>query len=329
MDEPQSSSGCVLRKVVKKAILCALLTGIVFAAVFGAVYLLESRAPLIGLMAREPAAGQRPESARNGRSLRFAVATMVSAEPTFSTYRLLVQRICRDVGRREVFVLRSSYADVRRALERGEIDVALVCTGTYTRALPGDRIKLLVQPEFESGLDYRSVFLVPARSKAKTLADLRGTLMAFTDPESNTGCFVPTVTFARRGWQPESFFRKITFTRSHDRSIEAVARGLVDVAAVDSLIWESAKRQDPSLASRARVIWQSEAFGPPPIVVPKGVDAELEASIRRAFLALDRDEEGRKILSPIGIKRFVMPRPQDYKTAIELYRRFEARERPK
>lgn len=328
MDGSQSSSENAFRGLARRGLLCALLAGAVFAAVFGAVWLLESRVPLIGTTEREPVAG-RPESAEDDRPLRFAVATMISAEPTFSTYRLLVKRICKDVGLREEFKLPPSYADVRRALERGETDVAMVCTGTYTRSLPGGRIKLLVQPEFEHGLEYQSVFLVSAKSKAKTLADLRGLEMAFTDPESNTGCFVPTVTFVQRGWQPESFFKKITFTRSHDRSIQAVARGFADVAAVDSLIWESAKRQDPSLAKRVKVLWRSDAFGPPPIVVPTDIANELEASLRRAFLAMDKDEEGRKILSAIGIKRFVMPRPQDYKTAIELYERFAAQERAK
>lgn len=329
MNGPQSSAGGMLHGVAKRAVLCAALAGVALACVLGAVRLLEARAPLIDLSARGPVARAAPESAKNGRPLRFAVATMISAEPTFATYRLLVQRICKDVGLREVFVLRPSYAQVRLALERGELDVAFVCTGTYTRAVFGGRIKMLVQPELEEGLDYRSVFLVPARSKVKKLADLRGTVMAFTDPESNTGCFVPTVTLAQRGWRPETFFKKITFTGSHDRSIEAVTRGLVDVASVDSLVWESAKQQDPSLAGRVKVMWQSEAFGPPPIVVPRSLDPELEASLRRAFLALDKDEEGRKILAPIGIKRFVMPRPQDYETAIGFYRRFAEQERLK
>ena len=108
-----------------------------------------------------------------------------------------------------------------------------------------------------------------------------------------------------------------------------MALGLVDVAAVDSLIWESAKKGDPSLAEDVKVLWRSEAFGPPPIVVPTSIGNELEASLRRAFLAMDKDEEGRKILSAIGIKRFVMPSPQDYKTAIELYERFAAQEQAK
>ncbi|MHC4915215.1 MAG: substrate-binding domain-containing protein [Planctomycetota bacterium] len=257
--------------------------------------------------------------------LRFAVATMISAEETFSTYRRLVERIGRDIKRREVFVLRPSYAEVRRELERGKLDVALVCTGTYVHSLGERKIKLLVQPEFESRLQYRSVLLVPAGSSAKKLEDLRGKVMALTDLESNTGCLVPSVTLLRAGHDPKTFFRKVIFTRSHDRSIRAVALATVDAAAVDALVWESHLRQDPSLAARVRVIWQSVSYGPPPVVVPRGLSPALQESLRRAFLDLDKDPEGREILSAIGIRRFVPARPEDYQSAIELYREIEKR----
>ncbi len=150
--------------------------------------------------------------------------------------------------------------------------------------------------------------------------------MAFTDPESHTGCLVPSVTLAERGWEVDSFFGRLVFTGSHDRSINAVAIGLVDAAAVDALVWESAKGQDPSLAERVKVIWASETYGPPPIVVPVGLDQALEDSLLEAFLALDSDEEGQQILSVIGIKRFVPAREEAYQTAAELYRRVHAQE---
>ena len=327
MDGPESSSEGALRGLGKPALVCALLSGMVFAVVFGAVWLLESRVPMVRMSEREPAAVRPPAPDGEGSSLRFAVATMVSAESTDFIYDRLVTRICKKVGLRKEFKLHTSYAKSRRALERGELDVAFVCTGTYTRSRQRGLIKLLVQPEFEDGLKYQSVFLVPAKSKAETLADLRGLVMAFTDEESNTGCFVPTVALLDRDWHPKSFFKEIRFTGSHDLSIEAVARGRVDVAAVDSLIWESAKREDSELAGLVRVLWRSEAFGPPPIVVPTNIDHKLEASIRRAFLALNTDEDGREILSAIGIKRFVMPSPEDYESAIKLYERFAAQER--
>ncbi len=268
-----------------------------------------------------PASRVITSSTGDSNRLRFGVATMVSAEATFSTYRLLVERICRDVGRPEAFVVRSSYADVRRGLEEGRIDVALVCTGTYVHSLGKGRIKLLAQPEFEGTLQYRCLIIVPTESNLESLDDLRGAVMAFTDPESNTGCLVPREAMASRGYDPRSFFKKIIFTGSHDRSILAVALSAVDAASVDALVWESKLQEDPSLADRVRIIWQSEIFGPPPIVVPTSIEPDLENALRKAFLALDKDEPGREILSAIGIRRFVEPRPESYETAVALYRR--------
>lgn len=256
--------------------------------------------------------------------LRFAVATMWSVESTFVMYQRLVTRIAHEVGRKDAFVLRPSYASLREALERHQIDVALVGTGPYVCALPGGHIKLLVMPEFEPGLTYHSVLLVPAASPLTGFKDLRGATIAFSDPESFAGFFVPYVELAQAGLDPQTFFKKMVFTGSHDRSIEAVAAGIADAAAVHSIVWYSAKRRDPSLASRLKEIWHSEDFGPPPVIVPVDIPSPLEAKLREAFLGLDGDEEGREILSALGIRRFVPARPEDYGSATALYKRFSS-----
>jgi phosphonate transport system substrate-binding protein len=148
-----------------------------------------------------------PQPTQDSSKLRFAVASMVSAEETFITYRRLVQRICRDVGRGDAFIVRPSYRAVREALEQEKVDVAFVCTGTYVRSLNSGKIRLLVQPEFADGLEYRSVIIVPHTSQHKTLDDLRGATMAFTDPESNTGHFVPSAAILDKGYKPADFFK--------------------------------------------------------------------------------------------------------------------------
>ncbi len=314
-----------LSRIARKALVCIVLAGLAAATVRGASILLESRTILLDFSERDHGAKRAADPSKKDDRLRFAVATMVTAEETFSTYRRFVERICRDVGRKTAFVLRPSYADVRRGLEEGDIDVALVCTGTYLHALPGKRIKLLVQPEFKEGLSYRSIMIVPFGDPTQDMEDLRGKAMAFTDRESHTGCLVPSAIIRNRGYNPRTFFRSVVFTGSHDRSIQAVALEMVDCAAVDSLIWESSLRLDPSLARRARIIWESESFGPPPIVVPVGLAEDLQNNLRQAFLSLHEDEEGRAILSGIGIERFVPARPEDYQTAIDLYERFPLR----
>ena len=316
----------IFRHAVTKAVLCLVLAALGLGVVWAVWHIAKSAEPSVDF-SRDVAETGGPAigTAEDGKRLRFAVATMVSAEATFSTYRRLVHRVCRDVGRREAFIVRPSYADVREAIEQGNVDVALVCTGTYVHSLRRKRIRLLVQPEFEEPLEYRCLIIVPAKSDSKTIDDLRGMVMAFTDPESNTGCIVPSATLVNRGERPKAFFKKIVFTGSHDRSILAVALSVVDAAAIDSLVWQSKLIEDPSLAQKVRIMWRSEAFGPPPIVVPVSGDAALAESLQEAFLALDKDEEGRAILSAIGIRRFIRPRTEHYQSAIELYNQLERR----
>jgi phosphonate transport system substrate-binding protein len=326
MDEPRVFVSGIWRRTAKSVLSCVAITAVSLGVVSGVTKVHELRLPSVDLSSGRETAQRFSSSARRGEELHFAVATMVGAEATFSAYQRLVRTIARRVGRKEVFVLCPSYADVRRALEQGRLDVALVCTGTYAYAYREGRIRLLVEPEFEQGLDYRCLIIVPAGSTAQKPDDLRGKVMAFTDPESNTGFLVPSQMLAKRGWRSASFFGRIVFTGSHDRSIQAVARAIVDAAAVDSLVWESVKGRDPLLTERVRVIWASEAFGPPPVVVPRDLDESVQDALRAAFVSLHESEEGRQLLSEIGIVRFVPARQDDYVTAVELYERFRAQD---
>ena len=305
-------------RVLKRTMLLALLLALALGLGYGAMGMRESRTPFVDFSERQPST--EPGPSVNGDRLRFAVATMWSVESTFSMYHQLVKRICEDVGYRDTFVLRPSYGALLRAMEQGQVDVAFVCTGPYIRARP--KFKLLVRPEFEDGLEYFSALIVPASSPAKTLDDLRGATIGFSDPESFTGCIVPCVELADRGLHPKSFFKKVVFTGSHERSIQAVDRGIVDAAAVHSIVWASARREEPSLAEDVKMIWSSDAYGRPPVIVPASVPAPLEIRLKEAFLKLGGDAEGKRILSAIGIARFVRAYEEDYQTAVAVCERF-------
>ena len=306
--------------------ICFVLIGVVVFALHLISGMTQGPETYVEMSRKPPANAQRADSAvPSPDRLRFAIATMVSAEETFSTYRQFVERISRDVGRKGAFVLRPSNEQVRRKLEWGEVDVALVCTGTYLRALQSGSIRLLAQPELEEGASFRSLLVVPADSRVRGWEDLQDGVMAFTDHESFTGFVLPSATLMDLGHVPDTFFKKIVYTSSHDRSILAVSRNVIDAAAVDSLVWQSNLRQIPLLKSRVKVIWQSEDYGPPPIVVPKSLDRDLERALQKALLSLHEDEGGRSILSAIGIKRFVPPKPDAYATAIDLYKKCQHR----
>lgn len=257
--------------------------------------------------------------------LRFAIATMVSPQETFVSYKRLVELIGRKVGLEGGIVLRPTYKEVRLMLEQGSVDVAFVCTGTYLHGRETGRIELLAQPVFTEGLSYRCVLIIPKHSPAKSLEDLAGKTMAFTDPESNTGYLVPCAVLINRGHDPEKFFGKIVITGSHDRSIQAVANGMVDAAAVDSLVFYAMKKKNPALSEKVRVIWQSEPFGPPAIVVPAGLDKDLKSALQEALLRLHETNDGREALTAIGIEKFHEPHEADYNSAYLLFKTVQNR----
>jgi phosphonate transport system substrate-binding protein len=141
---------------------------------------------------------------------------------------------------------------------------------------------------------------------------LRGKVFAFSDPDSNAGCFVPSFLLAEKGERPKAFFGKTIFTYSHDNSILAVPRSLVDGAFVHEHIWEYYSQKNPAVTSRVRVIYASEPFGNPPLVASASVPEPLKNRIRELLLSMHQDPRGAAILGELLIDRFIPPDEQLY-----------------
>lgn len=255
--------------------------------------------------------------------LRLSVATMWSPKETFIRYKRLGDRLGDLLGVDQTMVIRSSYREVREALEAGEVDVAIVCTGTYINIREEKTVEILVRPEFQEGFEYRGDIIVLDDSPFRNYRDLEGRTIALTDPESLTGCLVPCSLLLDNQLDPENFFGRVIFTGNHDRAVEAVISGLVDAAAVNELIYHSLCRERPRIRQQTRVLWQSESFGPPPVLVSRFIPKELQETLLGLFLSLHEDDEGFVILRDLGIKRFVVPNQDEYLTCRSLYQKIE------
>ncbi|MHC4110533.1 MAG: substrate-binding domain-containing protein [Planctomycetota bacterium] len=260
----------------------------------------------------------KPVTAKNNK-FRFAVASMISAEETWVTYKKLIDYVADHINNEASMILRPSYTDVRILLEENKVDLAFVCTGTYITCSRAATVELIAVPEFKNDMKYQCLFVVGRNSMISDIADLRGRSFAFTDPESNTGCIVPSWVVRKQGHDPKTYFSKIIYTGSHDRSLHAVARGLVDAAGVDSLVFYSFIETHPEMKENLLVIWESEPFGAPPVVVPTGLPESMKQQLRRIFLTMSHNIQGRKILDDIGIERFRIPQPDEYNSAREIW----------
>lgn len=253
--------------------------------------------------------------------LRVSVASILSPTDAYAGYAELVEHLARELGRTVSLSQRRSYRETNELLAAGRIDFAFVCTGGYADLLRwGERVEVLAVPVIDGAMTYQSLVIVPASSRATRLEDLAGKRFAFTDELSLSGFAYPTWAVRQRGLDPRRFFSASYFTASHDRSIEAVARGLVDGAAVDSHVWRQLVKARPALAAQVRIIEQSEPLGVPPVVALERLDPELRARLRAALLSLHQDEDGRRLLERLGIERFAEPPEALYGSALEVIR---------
>ena len=256
---------------------------------------------------------ERPKSpAPESTQLKVAVAAIISPKETFIYYRQLLDYIGKKMGREIQFIQRKTYGEINELLGKGHIDLAFICLGPYVVGKEKYGFQLVATPEVQNSHFYHSYLIVNKTSAFRKLEDLRGRVFAFSDPDSNSGKLVPTYWLSQLSERPETFFEKTIYTYSHDNSILAVAKELVDGAAVDGLIWEYYHRKNPIFTSKTRIIRKSEPYGIPPMVASNIIPTELMTKIRSLLFSMHEDPKGRAILKELMIDRFIAPQDKWY-----------------
>ncbi|OHB33694.1 MAG: hypothetical protein A2X84_08280 [Desulfuromonadaceae bacterium GWC2_58_13] len=236
--------------------------------------------------------------------LNLAVGSFLTPEQGYGYYQQLIGYLSEQLALNVTVVDPGNYQKLNHLLETGKVDVAFVCSGPYVEGHDRFGLVLLAAPVVKGEPVYFSNLIVPARSPAQSLADLRGKTFAFTDPQSNSGSLVVKNKLSRMGVAPEDFFDSSTYTYAHDRSIHAVADHLVDGAAVDSLIWDYMAATEPDLTNQVRVIERYGPYAIPPVVAAPHVAPELREKIRRVLLTMHETPSGREILQAMHVERF-------------------------
>jgi phosphonate transport system substrate-binding protein len=232
---------------------------------------------------------------------------MVSPKETFSNYRMLLDYLGKKLDYKIQLIQRKTYTEINEFFLKGKVDLAFICSGPYAIGKEKYGFEALATPIIRGKPFYHSYLIVNKNSSIKSFEDLKGRVFAFTDPESNTGALIPTYWLIQKGETPESFFKSINYTYSHDNSILAVAKSLVDGAAVDGMIWEYYNSRNPVNTSQTRVIKKSIPFGSPPFVTSKYLSSKIKEKARDLLLDMHRDPKGKTILEELMIDRFVSP----------------------
>lgn len=211
--------------------------------------------------------------------------------------------LSRSMGREIELVQRRTYEEVTGLLLEGALDAAWLCGYPYLQHARA--LSLVAVPVWQGRPLYQSYLIVATDDPAMGLADLRGAIHAFSDPDSNSGYLVTATDLRRMGERVETFFARAIFTYGHRNVVRAVANGLTRSGSVDGYVWEALADIEPGLTARTRVIARSEWLGFPPICARAGSAAsEPVQALRRALLTMAATPEGQQALTALQLDGF-------------------------
>jgi phosphonate transport system substrate-binding protein len=209
----------------------------------------------------------------------------------------------RSTGYAVQLVQRRTYEEITSLLLSGQLQAAWICGYPFVQYR--DRLSLVAVPVWRGKPLYQSYLIVPKDRAISDVAQLKGDLHAFSDPNSNSGYLVTAALLARQKLRPEQFFRQTFFTYGHRNVVRAVAAGLAQSGSVDGYVWEVMSEIEPELTSKTKVLRKSELLGFPPVACASSErDRDAVLRIKKSLIGMKGDPEGRAVLDLLRLDGF-------------------------
>lgn len=203
-----------------------------------------------------------------------------------------------------------------------ELLLGQTCGLPYVQQLR-DSVSLVGTPAYEIDCgagSYFSVLIVAENSSIASLSDLQGARLGYNGPLSQSGFAAFYFHLKCHGIDSRILGNSLQ-TGSHRASVSSVANGEVDVAAIDAVSWEMAKRHEPA-AKKVRVLSSTEPTPGLPVITRLRSDSDvdkLHMSVVEAMASLE--EETRATLMLLG---FAATTEADYRVVADRYREISA-----
>ncbi|TBW04616.1 phosphate/phosphite/phosphonate ABC transporter substrate-binding protein [Azotobacter chroococcum] len=179
----------------------------------------------------------------------------------------------------------ANYAATGEALRFGRIDIAYLGPVTYILQSKRAHLEPFARPTHaQVGPTFQAVLIVPADSPARSFQDLRGQDVAFGDPASTSGTWVPRWMLADAGLVSGRDY-SLRVLGAHDAVALAVASKKVAAGGLSKPIYERLIREGKLDAAKVRVLADSPAIPEYQWTFREGLAPELKEKIRKAFVS--------------------------------------------
>ena len=217
----------------------------------------------------------------------------------------------QELGMKVEFVPVADYAAVVEALAADRIDMAWLGGFTFVQAhLKTGNAVPLVQREQDAEFTSKFITSDPA---VKSLQDLQGKTFAFGSVSSTSGSLMPRYFMLQDGIKPEDFFSRVAYSGAHDATAAWVQAGKADAGVLNASVWQKLVDGGKVDTDKVKVFATTPTYYDYNWTVRGNLDADLQAKIKSAFLALDPAKpEQKAILDLQAASRFIETKPENY-----------------
>lgn len=187
-------------------------------------------------------------------------------------------------------VVGADYAATSEALRFGRLDIAYLGPVTYILQSRRAKLQPFARPSHPVvGPTFQAAVIVPAASPANALVDLRGQEIAFGDPASTSGTWVPRYQLLEAGLVAGRDY-SLRVLGAHDAVAFAVAKGRVGAGGLSLPIYRRLLREGRIEAGTTRVLAESPAIPEYMWTFREGLDPAFREQIRKAFVGVSDPE---------------------------------------
>ncbi len=266
---------------------------------------------LLGVLAAADARAQIPPGLEN-KTLTLGAVSTINEKEIENHFRDFVRYVARKLSPLPTIegkvVVAPTLPDLARLLEQKKVDFYMESAyPTYVVNNVHDAGRLLLRRWQRGKAEYQSLIFAKKDSGINSLQDLRGKVIAFEDPESTSGHFLPRFFLVKRGFKmvetnrpdaksspPEIGF---VFAYTQAKLVELVLTQQVAAGAFND---DDYAKVDEKKRADINILAQTEMLPRHLVSIRKNMEPALASQIEKILITMGEDPEGRKVMQQTG-----------------------------
>ena len=271
---------------------------------------------LLGAALLAAAPGKSRPAAEWPKEIRIGIIPETGVLKTNDPFLLFGQYLSRQLKVPVQIEARESYLSLITSCRDQSLEVAYIGPYAYVEMAEIGRVEpLVMELDTQGRRGYQSLLIARRDSGFTKVEDGRGKVLAFCDPNSTSGFFIPMLHFVSDlGVTPASFASEVVFAGGHGLVVKGVAEGRYAIGATNDVDLPRALAELGLKPEDFRVLWTSQMIPGSLYCARRDLPASLKQALGEAMINL----KDKAVLSPLKIGGLALTQDADYEIIREL-----------